>query len=121
MREIENIRAWLTRRIRAPFRVTTKREQYWCSDDYAFYTEIDVQHPDDEFVLAVNVAHDAKQEAFLLRALHYAVPEVWLVDENARYIVQSRRDRGAVRLRRDDVLFSAQLPSIRIPLAEILG
>jgi len=121
MPAIENIRTWLMRRVRPPFAVTAKRTQYWCSDDYAFFTEIDVQHPVDEFVLSVNRAGDERHDDFIFRALHHAFPEVWLVDPEAHYVVQSRRDSGSVRLLRDGVLVSAQLPSIRIPLAEVLG
>jgi len=115
---IEQIRAWLVREVREPFRVSPTRMQYWCSDDYAFFTEIDVQHPVDNFVLGIIGARsDASANEFLLRALHHAFPEVWLVDREAHYVIQSRRGRAPERLGAGALLASAQLPSIRIPLA----
>jgi len=107
-------------RVAPPFVVTRKRTQYWVDDDYAFFTDIDVQHPVDSFVLAVLKASNDHRVSFLLGALHRSCPEIWLVDPEEPCVIHSRRNRDPVHFGRDAVLISVQLPSLRIPLAEIL-
>lgn len=120
MDAIEILRAAMTAAIKPPFVVTDKGTQYWCDEDSAFFTEIDVQHPVDQFVLIVARARpDPRLNEFLQRTLHHRAPEVWLIDDDGGRVIALHVGHDAIVLERGDTLVSRQLPSVRIAVAEL--
>lgn len=121
MHPIERLRELMITTIRPPFEVSRKRTQYAFGEDDEFFTDIDVQHPVDGFVLAVTYARGDRIDAFVCRVLHRRVPEVWLVDQDDRFVLRCRRDHPVERFTRADTLVSVQVPSLRVPLTQIFA
>ena len=119
MDAIEKLRALLIARVAPAFTVSRKRTQYAAAEDSEFFTDIDVQHPDDGFVLAVGLSRDERIDEFHRRVLHYYVPEVWQVEDENRRVITSRRGHEPVVVEGTAALRSVQMPSLVIQLAEI--
>lgn len=116
---IERLRALLTARVAPTFTVSRKRTQYAAAEDSEFFTDIDVQHAVDGFVLGIGLSRGEESDAFHRRVLHRYIPELWFVDDDRRRVITSRRGHEPVIVEGAATLRSVQLPSITIDLADI--
>lgn len=111
---LARLRALLTAQVAPPRIVSARGTQYYFDEDSAAYAEIDVQ--DDRGFLIAVVLGDRPQTEFITRIWHRHAEEVWLLDHlDERIEIVTRAGFGQA-FRRGELLRSARLPELAIPL-----
>jgi hypothetical protein len=115
---IAQLRARLATQLAPPLAVTGPH-QYFFDEDSAAYAELEVKRG-DAFCVVV-VIGSLPSEQFIVDVWHRHAPELWLVDVSDDAIYVARAGAPAVRLDRDEVLRSRELPGVAIPVAALFA